>query len=239
MITTFLLAYVAGIVTLLSPCVLPLLPIILYGVLNEHRYGPLLLSIGLVSSFTLFGFILATIGQSIGLDQDLLRQIAGGILIFFGVILLFAPLYQKFSAGASNLTAGLNQLVSQSTFSGLYGQFFLGFVLGLVWAPCVGPTLGAAISLASQGENLTTAFFTMLVFAIGTITPLLLLSRLSRPSILKWKSRLASSSHTIKYVMAIIFIFVGFLFVTGLVLDFEEAVLDALPLWFIQFITKF
>lgn len=236
---TLVLAYIAGLVTLLSPCVLPLLPIILYGVLNEHKKGPLLLSLGLVVSFTSFGFLLATIGHSIGLSQDLLRQIAGSALVFFGIILLISPFYQKFSANASHLTGGLNNYISQIEFKGLWGQFLLGLVLGLIWAPCIGPTLGAAISLAAQGESLLLAFLTMLIFSIGTVTPLLILSRLSFPSINSWKAQITKANKYLKPTMALIFIIVGLLFLTGYVFRIEAAILELLPIGFVQFITKF
>ena len=236
---TLVLAYIAGLVTLLSPCVLPLLPILLYGVLNEHKKGALLLSLGLIISFTVFGFLLATIGQSIGLSQDLLRQIAGVALVFFGIVLLVGPLYQKFAANASGLTGRLNNYISRIEFKGLWGQFLLGLVLGLVWAPCIGPTLGAAISLAAQGESLAFAFSTMLIFAIGTVTPLLILSRLSFTSMNIWKTRVTNANKYLKPLVALVFIIVGLLFLTGYIFIIEDVILNLLPVGFIQFITRF
>ena len=238
MITHFILAYIAGLITLLSPCVLPLLPIILFGALGQHKHGAISLSMGLVISFTLFGFLLATVGHSVGLSQDLLRQIAGSILVIFGIILNLEPVYRKFSAGASQLTSGFSSYITKFHFQGLWGQFALGSVLGLVWAPCIGPTLGSAISLAAQGKELTTSFLIMLIFSLGTVTPLILLSRLSREKVLEWKTTLGDSSRYLKPVMALIFIGVGFLFLTGYIFVIEEAVLNALPSRFIQFITQ-
>lgn len=236
---TLVLAYIAGLVTLLSPCVLPLLPIILYGVLSEHKKGALLLSLGLVISFTVFGFLLATIGQSIGLSQDLLRQIAGVALVFFGIVIFVGPLYHKFAANASTLTGGLNNYISRIEFKGLWGQFLLGLVLGLVWAPCIGPTLGAAISLAAQGVSLGFVFSTMLIFAIGTVTPLLILSRLSFSSMNRWKTRVTNANIYLKPLVALIFIIFGLLFLTGYIFIIEDAILELLPVGFVQFLTSF
>jgi len=236
---SLVLAYIAGLVTLLSPCVLPLLPIILYSVLNEHRYGALLLALGLIISFTSTGFLLATIGLSMGLSQELLRQMAGATLIVFGSLLIIHPFYQKFSIGAVFLISKPNNYIAQIQFKGLWGQFALGLVLGLVWSPCVGPTLGSAISLAAQGEDLLIAFLTMLFFAIGTVTPLVLLSKLSRPAIQRWKERMQKANVFLKPAMAIVFIVVGLLFLTGFIFKLEAALINILPNGFIQFITKF
>ena len=72
----FLLAYAAGLVVLLNPCVLPVLPILIGSALNEGRYGPLALTAGLVLSFCLFGFFILTIGFEIGLSPETARQAA-------------------------------------------------------------------------------------------------------------------------------------------------------------------
>lgn len=236
---SMVLAYLAGVVTLLSPCVLPLLPIVLFGVLQAHKYGAWALAAGLVLSFTLFGFFVATIGFAMGLTSSLLQQIAGGLLIAFGLMLVFAPLYKIFAAKAAGLSGGLNSRVSQMHFSGLGGQFILGSVLGLVWAPCVGPTLGATIGLAAQGQNLFYAFGIMLIFAIGAVTPLLILSYLSRPAMLKWKSKMQAANVWLKPAMGLIFLLVGTLFLTGRILDFEAWLLDLMPQGLIQFLYSF
>ena len=80
---TYLLGYVAGVLSTLSPCVLPLVPILIASVVAEHRRGPLALAAGLTSSFVVFGLFFATIGISIGMDQVLPRKIAAAMLIVF------------------------------------------------------------------------------------------------------------------------------------------------------------
>ena len=157
----------------------------------------------------------------------------------FGVRLIMEPFYQMFSVGDTVLMQNANNYIAQIQFKGLFGQFALGFVLGLVWSPCVGPTLGAAISLAAQGKSMFFAFLTMLIFSVGTVTPLLFLARLSRPAVQKWKENMANSSRYIQPIMAATFVVVGLLFVTGYVFKIEEAILNALPTSFIQFITQF
>lgn len=233
------IAYLAGFVTILSPCVLPLIPIIIGSSFNEHRRGPLFLAAGLIISFTAFGMIVSTIGFSIGLTTGVLQTIAASFMIAFGIILLFNPLYAKFSALASSSTSGMNSRLAGISFNGGKGQFLLGILLGAVWSPCVGPTLGAAISLASQGQNLSYAASVMFIFAIGTATPILIMSFLSQNSMHKMKGKMMNASSWLKPTMGGIFIAVGLAIVTGFMITLEEAMLQAMPKGLVDFIYQF
>lgn len=233
------LAYLAGVVTILSPCVLPLLPIILGSSFNEHKRGPLFLVAGLIISFTTFGMIVATIGFSIGLTTSVLQTIAASIMILFGLVLLFNPLYERFSAFASASTSGMNSKVSTIKLSGAKGQFALGILLGAVWSPCVGPTLGAAISLAAQGQDLIYAATIMLIFSIGTSTPILAMSFASQKTMIKMKSKMMNASTWIKPAMGGVFVLVGLMIVSGFMTTLEEAVLNIMPESLTSFIYQF
>ena len=150
---TYGLGYVAGVLSTLSPCVLPLLPIVLAGAASAHRWGAAALTAGLALSFTAMGMFVATVGVSIGLDAEVLRRISAWLLVAAGGLLLLPALQQRFVM----VTAGIAN-VGQSWLSGLdvgglRGQFFVGLVLGTIWSPCAGPTLGAAIALAAQGRD--------------------------------------------------------------------------------------
>lgn len=233
------LAYLAGVVTILSPCVLPLIPIIIGSSLTEHKRGPLFLVAGLIISFTTFGMIVSTIGFSIGLTTGTLQIIAASFMIAFGVILLVNPIYQRFAAIASSSTSGMNSRLATVAFSGGRGQFFLGILLGAVWSPCVGPTLGAAISLASQGQDLFYAASVMLIFAIGTSTPIIIMSLYSQQSMMKMKSKMMNASRWLKPLMGGVFIAIGVFIVTGFMVKIEEAMLQAMPESFVSFIYQF
>ena len=110
--TNVLIAYLAGVVTILSPCILPLLPIVLGGALSSHKYGPYALATGLVLAFTGFGLLVATAGFAIGLTPKVLNQIAAVLMIGLGAILLSASLQQRFAVAASVATGGLQTRVS-------------------------------------------------------------------------------------------------------------------------------
>ncbi len=237
--SSFALAYIAGLVTILSPCVLPLLPIVLGGALNAHRYGPLALAFGLIISFTGFGLLIATVGFSIGLTPDKFSKIAAGVMILFGVILLSTTLQQRFSIAAEAATAGLNNRTATFSPQSLPGQFVLGLLLGAVWTPCVGPTLGAAIALAAQGKDLSYAAIIMFVFAVGTATPLIALMFGTREVIGRRKEWMQSTARWMKPVLGGLLIAVGLMIITGLMTEWEALLLEISPQWLIQFIYGF
>jgi cytochrome c-type biogenesis protein len=148
------LAFIAGILSTLSPCVLPLLPIVLGTATSEHRFGPVALAAGLSCSFVAIGLFIATIGFSIGLDAGIFRTTAAILMMGIGVVLL-VPTFQVRLAGAGGPVANwTEEYFGGFSTSGLKGQFGVGLLLGAVWSPCVGPTLGAASILAAQSKDL-------------------------------------------------------------------------------------
>ena len=170
-----LLGYGAGLLTLINPCVLPILPIVLATALQASRLGPVALAAGMSLSFVVLGVGVATFSQAIGLTEDVVGQAAAVLMVGFGLVLLVP----RFSAGFATATAGFagsaDAQFDTIDRSGLPGQFLGGMLLGAVWSPCVGPTLGAAISLASQGKSLGMATAVMLAFAAGVSTVILAL----------------------------------------------------------------
>jgi cytochrome c-type biogenesis protein len=156
MIGTLGLATLAGILSTLSPCVLPLIPIVLGTASSEHRYGPVALAGGLALSFTAIGLFAATIGFAIGLDAGVFRAVAALLLIGIGVVLVLPRLQAGLALAAGPAGNWTEQRLGGFSTAGLPGQFAVGLLLGAVWSPCVGPTLGAASVLAAQGEDLGT-----------------------------------------------------------------------------------
>jgi cytochrome c-type biogenesis protein len=145
------LSYAAGALSVLSPCVLPLLPIVLFGVLERHAWGPLALAAGLSASFAGAGIAIASVGFSIGIDPSTLRLAVAALLVSMGVVLLVPTLQTRLALIARPVATGGQALMNRLQPSGIGGQFLLGILLGAIWSPCSGPTLGAAIGLASQG----------------------------------------------------------------------------------------
>jgi len=232
------LSVIAGILSTLSPCVLPLVPILVGTALTAHRLGPLFLASGLAVSFTVVGLFLATVGVMIGLDQGIFRNVAAGLLIVFGLVLLSGRLQQRFAAATSGLSDTGQPLMERISGDSLTGQFLLGLVLGVVWSPCVGPTLGATMTLASQGESLIHAAVVMALFGIGAGLPLILLGSLSHQAMLRFKSKLSATGKTGKLLLGALLLILGILIVTGLDKTFEAWMLIHAPEWLTRLTTS-
>jgi cytochrome c-type biogenesis protein len=233
------LAFLAGTLSVLSPCVLPLVPIVLGTAASEHRLGPLALAAGLAISFTTIGLFVATIGFAAGLDTDLFRTVSAILLIGVGVLLLVPRLQEQFAVAAGPVSQWAGGTLDNFAATGLAGQFGLGLLLGAVWSPCVGPTLGAASLLAAKGENLGEVALTMLAFGIGAALPLLLLGFLSPEAMQRWRGRLLEAGRGGKALLGVLLLAIGLLIATGLDKRLEAALVDASPDWLTNLTTRF
>ena len=236
---SYTLAFAAGLVSILSPCVLPLLPIILGTAVSHHRYGPLALTAGLTLSFLTIGLFVATIGFSIGLDSEAFRTFGAVILVLAGSLLAMPSLQTRFALAAAPIGSWAEERFGGQDRGGLAGQFGLGILLGAVWTPCVGPTLGAASVLAARGESLLQVSLTMLLFAVGTAIPLVLLGALSREALMRWRGRMMMTGQHGKAALGIILLMTGTLLLSGLDKPLQAAIVDRLPGWLNDFATGF
>lgn len=236
---TYLLGYLAGALSTLSPCVLPLLPILIATALARHRFGPLALAAGLTLSFAAVGLLVATLGMSIGLDAGALRRSSGGLLLVFGIVLLVPALQQRFAAAVSRLGASVGGPSAQVSTPGWSGQFAAGLVLGWVWSPCVGPTLGTAGTLAAQGSHLGQVMALMLLFGLGASTPLLLIGALSQAGLARMQGALRAAGQHGKWLFGAWLAGMGLLMSTGLDKRFETWLVELSPPWLIELTTRF
>ena len=122
---------------------------------------------------------------------------------------------------------------------GLAGQFVIGLMLGLVWSPCVGPTLGAATTLASQGQDLTQIALLMAVFGIGSGTPMLVLGALSRQTVVRMRGHMLAAGRGGKRVLGAVMLLLGLAILTGADKRFEAWAVDASPAWLTHLTTRF
>ena len=233
------LAFLAGVLSILSPCVLPLAPIVLGAAAGEHRYGPLALAGGVAISFTVIGLFVATIGFAIGLDGDVFRSAAAVMMIALGAVLAAPPLQVRLAAAGGPLSNWVENRWGGFSTSGLGGQFGVGLLLGAVWSPCVGPTLGAASLLASQGRSLGMVAATMALFGIGAGLPLGLLGFVSRQAMGRWRDRLVTGGKGAKIALGVLMIAVGLSIVTGLDKSLETLLVAASPAWLTNMTTRF
>ena len=237
--TALALAFAAGLLSILSPCVLPLVPIVLGAAVTAHPLGALALAGGLAVSFTGLGLLLALAGFGLGIDAGMFRLAAATIMIVLGAILLVPSWQARLAAAGGPLSSWADRRFGGVASSGLAGQFAIGLLLGAVWSPCVGPTLGAASLLASQGRDLPQVALTMAVFGIGAALPLIVLGLLSRATLMNVRSRLMSAGKLGKGLLGAAFIVIGAAIVTGTDKRIEAALVDASPTWLTQLTTSF
>jgi cytochrome c biogenesis protein CcdA len=236
---TYLLGYVAGVLSTLSPCVLPLVPILIASATAEHRRGPLALAAGLTSSFVAFGLFFATIGISIGMDQGLPRRIAAVMLIVFGAVLLSNRLQTRFEQTAASLSSTADRMIHRIHARSWLGHFMTGFCLGLVWTPCVGPTVGAATTLATQQTRLMQVTLLLLLFGLGASTPLLVLGRLSRRALARLRGPLLLAGRTGRRVLGSVVLALGAAVLSGLDKQAAAWLTNRAPDWLIDLTTRF
>ena len=211
---SIVLAFMAGMLSILSPCVLPVIPIVLGAAASEQKWGPVALAVGLALSFVTIGLFVATIGFSIGLDADLFSLHGGG----------------PDDRGGSRARSAA---CSRAAGDGGRTDDDVGW--SAVRRPSrgrsVGPVLGrrdprrgvepwscqrrAASVLAAQGRDLGQVAAIMFVFGLGAALPLLAFGLLSRETMLRWRGRLAAAGQGMKAGLGILFIAIGALVVTG------------------------
>ncbi|MEL7396111.1 MAG: cytochrome c biogenesis CcdA family protein [Pseudomonadota bacterium] len=227
----FVFAYLAGLLTLINPCVLPVLPIVLVGALNASKAGPIALAAGMSVSFVIFGVFVTAFGSAIGLTQDLLAQIGAVLMVVFGVILVVPQFAHRFEMATAGVAAGADARMNDIDAGSTKGQFFGGLLLGTVWSPCIGPTLGGAIALASQGENLFFVTLIMMAFAAGVSTLIIGLGLGAREAIRSRANALRGLAERSKPIIGATFLAVGTMLFFRVHYMLEGWLLNVMPIW--------
>jgi cytochrome c biogenesis protein CcdA len=232
-------ALAAGVLSILSPCVLPILPIVLGSAAAKGKSGPPALAAGLAISFVVIGLLLATFGHWLGLDADRLRSVAAAIIIGLGAWLLIPAFQTRLAAIASPIANWADRYLPDASNGSVGGQFTTGLLLGAIWSPCVGPTLGAASLLAAQGRDLAQVALVMLFFGIGASLPLLALGMLSQNVLRAWRGRLFAASQGLKYALGSALVLVGLMAVAGIDKMIETELVNISPEWMTALSTRF
>lgn len=174
MLILILFAFMGGIITVLSPCILPLLPIILSSTADPSKKRPLGIVVGFVASFTLFTLTLSTIVRISGIPADSLRNLSVIILVIFGLTLIIPKIQSEIEKIFSYLSRFTPNSQNKTGFT---GGLIIGASLGLLWTPCVGPILASVISLAISGEVTGSALLITASYSAGTAIPMFLIIR--------------------------------------------------------------
>lgn len=237
--TSYGVSVLAGLLSTLSPCVLPLVPILMGSAVATHRMGGVALAGGVALSFTLVGILIASVGASLGIDADLVRPLGAMVMVVLGAVLLSHRLQERFAALAARPAGAGNALLARLSLDGLAGQFALGLLLGLVWTPCVGPTLGAAVTLASQRLDLPAVAMQMAMFGLGASLPLLLVGSLSRAALARTRMLLRVVSARGRQLLGAMLVLLGVLILTRLDRTLESWLLGISPAWLTSLSTRY
>jgi cytochrome c-type biogenesis protein len=238
-LVSYSLAFLAGLLSTLSPCVLPIVPILLGSAMNAHRRAPIALAAGLAISYAAIGTALAWAGTALELDTELIRHMGAALLGLFAFVILSSSLQERFAAATSGIGNAGNRFLSRFHLSGLYGQFVVGLVLGIIWTPCVGPTLGAAIVLASQGKHLAGSTALMGLFSVGASLPIVILGYISRSAVMSVRGRLLQAERAGKVALGSAMLLIAIATISGRDRQAEAWLVNHYPAWVTNFTTRF
>lgn len=232
-------AYLAGLLTLINPCVLPVLPIVLGSALQAGRTGPAALAAGMALSFVTLGVTVTAFGHLAGIDEQTVSQAGAVLMIIFGLVLLVPRASAVFASATGGLAARADRGIDRLEPSGPGGQVLGGMLLGAVWSPCIGPTLGGAISLAAQGRNLGWATAIMCAFALGVVTLILALGYGARSALTGRSPWLRALAERARPLMGAIFVAVGLAILFKLHHLAEAWALETLPPWLTELSVRY
>lgn len=232
--TTYFLSLGAGALTALSPCILPLLPIMAGSSMAKRKSGPLFIALGMVLSLVIMGLVFSSLKTLLGLREDTVRLISAILLLTFGIVLLFPKLKEKISAPFDKLGNFAMQKSSIININNRLGQFLIGFLVGAAWSPCIGPTLGIAMGLAGTQDGLSEATMMMTLFGIGLSFPLLLIAYGLREFIQSRRNLFAKVNQMGMKIMGGAIVFIGLLMITGMDKAMEANVASNMPPWILQ-----
>jgi cytochrome c biogenesis protein CcdA/thiol-disulfide isomerase/thioredoxin len=167
------LAFIEGFALILSPCVLPILPIILAGSLTGSKKRPLGIIIGFILTFAVFSYFAHTLVHYLGIDLTVVRHGAYILLLLFGITLLSTHLTEWFNHWASKITSIGPSALGQKS-KGFLSGLFLGSLVSILWTPCAGPILAAVIVQIVIQQETIMSFLILLAFALGAAIPMLI-----------------------------------------------------------------
>jgi cytochrome c biogenesis protein CcdA/thiol-disulfide isomerase/thioredoxin len=225
MILLIVVAFVAGLVTAVSPCVLPILPIVLATGADGDRRRPYLVIAGLIASFSFFTLASVQIIQALHLPSSTLRDVAIVVIALFGLTLLVPAL----TTGYERLTARLPAVGVKLARPGVAGGLITGVGLGLVWTPCAGPILGAITSLAVTAPGSGATLTLVVVYSIGAGLPLLAIALGGRAALSRL--RLRSASAWASKVFGVLVLVTAGLMAVGADTAISADLTNALPDW--------
>ena len=224
-------AFISGVVTILSPCILPVLPIVLAGGSSGGKARPFGVISGFVLSFSFFTLTLSAIVQALGVPADAMRHVAIVLIVLFGVVMLVPSLREFFDRAISRMVSGGGGKaggVATRKRGGFWGGIPVGLSLGLVWTPCVGPIMASVISLALSQKIDGGSVVVTIAYTLGTAIPMLAVMLGGRALIAKVPA-LTRNAGAIQRIFGVVMVFMGVALVFQWDRQIQSAILRAFP----------
>lgn len=223
------LSLAAGSLTTLSPCVFPLLPVVIGGTLQRNRFAPLAMGLGLALSVATVGMLLGALGPALGLDADAVRTGGAVLLIAFALVMLVPAWSERFTRWMLPIASSANAASMRLDAGSPLGALLLGGVLGLVWSPCSGPLLGSALTLVASEGGVARGGVVLGLFGIGAAIPLVGVAYASRAGFVRVRDGVLARIEGVRRGFALLLALVGVAILTGGDKWLEAQVLNLLP----------
>lgn len=233
------LSLAAGSLTTLSPCVLPLLPLVVGGAVQANPWSPVAMGAGMAASFALIGMALGALGPALGIDGDSVRIGGAWLLIAFAVVMLVPRFSVRFTAWMTPIASSANALSARLDSGSLAGALALGGVLGLVWSPCSGPLLASALTLVATEGGAANGALVLGVFGIGAAVPLVAVAYASRRGFATARTWVLGHIAGIKNAFGVLIGALGVAILTGSDKWIEARIVDMLPDAWVTLTTRF
>lgn len=233
------LSLLAGSLTTLSPCVFPILPLVLGGAVQANRLAPLAMGLGMALSFALIGILLGALGPALGIDSDSVRLFGAGLLIAFGLIMLVPLLNQRFTEWMLPIASSANAASARLDSGSLGGALLLGGVLGLVWSPCSGPLLASALTLVASEGGAMRGGIILGLFGLGAAIPLVVVAYASRAGFNAARGWVLQRIDGLKKIFGVVILLTGLAILSGADKWLEARIVDVLPDAWVRVTTLF
>lgn len=229
-------SFFAGMLTIFSPCILPIVPFVVRSSLQRSKWGPFLLALGVAFSFSITTYIIAKSGQLLGLNPDGLKTLSGIFLLIASILFISPAIVNKISILLSPITNKLQGLGNKTgeKKNMVFMEFVNGLLLGPIWAPCSGPTLAIIIGIIINTPEELSSIILLGIFSIGAILPILFISYGAKSLVKKMQNKVLANSDTVKKTLGIFCAIMSILILTGLDKKVEIIMLHLIP----EFITN-
>lgn len=223
------LSLLAGSLTTLSPCVFPILPMVLGGAAQGNRLAPVAMGVGMALSFAGIGVVLGALGPAMGLDSEHVRLLGAVLLMALGVMMWVPVLNERFTQWMMPLASAANGVSARLKGDTLGGALLLGGVLGLVWSPCSGPLLASALTLVGTEGGAVRGGLVLGLFGMGAATPLVAVAYASRRGFQAVRGKVLSQGYRVKKVFGGLIFLAGVAIATGADKWLEAQIVPWLP----------